>query len=191
MELSIVRFLNALGRPTIDPFTEFFCQVPFLVALWIGCALVAVRRDKVNGKRAAMALFAALAVHFVISEGLLKHALVAVSHMRIRPYLADPSEIVPVGTRFTDSSFPSSHLASTSAVLTALTLYYRRAIPAAISFVLLMAFCRMHNGMHFPSDVTAGALLGIGYGLSAKRLVERYVPAASPVAVPAIAPPEE
>ncbi|MFO0591915.1 MAG: phosphatase PAP2 family protein [Polyangiaceae bacterium] len=191
MELSIVRFLNAFGRTTIDPFTELFCQVPFLVALWIGCALIAVRRDKENGKRATMTMVAALALHFVISEGLLKHALVAVSHMRIRPYLADPSDIVPVGTRFTDSSFPSSHMASTAAALTALTLYFPRGRPAAFAFVLLMAFCRMHNGMHYPTDVTAGALLGLGYGWLAKKIVERYAPSSAAAAVVAVAPPEE
>jgi membrane-associated phospholipid phosphatase len=30
---------------------------------------------------------------------------------------------------------------------------------------LLMAFSRMHNGMHYPSDVLMGSLLGIGYWL--------------------------
>jgi membrane-associated phospholipid phosphatase len=32
-----------------------------------------------------------------------------------------------------------------------------------------MAFSRVHNGMHYPSDVLAGSLLGVGYGLLAVR----------------------
>ncbi|HCB51180.1 TPA: hypothetical protein DEP21_01160 [Patescibacteria group bacterium] len=28
-----------------------------------------------------------------------------------------------------------------------------------------MAFSRMHNGMHYPSDVIVGSVLGILYGL--------------------------
>jgi len=31
-------------------------------------------------------------------------------------------------------------------------------------FVLLMTFARMHNGMHYPSDILVGSILGIIYG---------------------------
>ena len=27
-----------------------------------------------------------------------------------------------------------------------------------------MAFCRIHNGMHYPSDVFIGSCLGLAYG---------------------------
>ncbi len=184
MELSVVRFLNGLGRGAIDPFTELVCQVPFLVLLWVACAALVVWRDKRDGRRAAVTVLAALVLHFLVSEALLKHLLVRVAHMRVRPYLADPSHIVPVGTRFEDSSFPSSHMASTAAAVTAFSLFYPRARPFAVGLVLLMAFARMHNGMHFPSDVLAGTLLGIGYGVAAERLVKRWWPQP---AVPAVA----
>jgi len=38
-------------------------------------------------------------------------------------------------------------------------------------FVLLMATARMRNGMHYPSDVLAGAVLGIVYGVAAVLII--------------------
>ncbi|HBP00652.1 MAG TPA: hypothetical protein DD454_00320 [Candidatus Moranbacteria bacterium] len=34
-----------------------------------------------------------------------------------------------------------------------------------IAFSVLMGFSRIHNGMHYPSDVIMGAVLGAAYGL--------------------------
>jgi len=36
--------------------------------------------------------------------------------------------------------------------------------PTGIIFALLMAFSRIHNGMHYPTDVIAGGIFGILYG---------------------------
>jgi len=174
LELSIVHFLNALGRGSIDPLTEIVCRIPFLVALWSFGCIAALRFDRRGGRRVAAAVFVALALHFVVSEGLLKHALLSFMPMRVRPYIAHPGEIVAVGTRFRDSSFPSSHAASTAAALTPFVAAYRGLWPAAVAFALLMAFSRMHDGMHYPSDVLAGTLLGVGYGLLAVALVNRH-----------------
>lgn len=188
MDLTIVRFLNGLGRGTLDPFTELLSSILFLALVWTGGAAAAVRFDKRDGRRAVATVLVALTLHFLISEAVLKHLLVAVAHMRVRPYLADPSSIVPVGTLFADSSFPSSHMASTAASVTAFSLFYPRARAFGVGFVLLMGFARMHNGMHYPTDVLAGTLLGIGYGLLARRLVMRWWPQpAAAVPVPAIA----
>ncbi len=78
-----------------------------------------------------------------------------------------------VGKAFTDSSFPSSHMASTLGVLTVFVYFYRKTWPLALIFVLLMAFARMHNGMHYPTDVLAGTILGLGYGLLAIYIVNK------------------
>jgi decaprenylphosphoryl-5-phosphoribose phosphatase len=61
-------------------------------------------------------------------------------------------------------SFPSAHATSAFAVATAMA----RVEPlGALAFVLAAALAlgRPYLGMHYPSDVLAGALLGIGLGL--------------------------
>ena len=172
MDFTIARFLNQLGRGLIDAFTEMVCEVPLLVALWIALVILAIRFDRREGRRVALAVALAVALHFLVSEALLKHMVLAELPMRVRPYLAHAGEIEPIGYRFTDSSFPSSHAASTAAILTVFGHAYRRFLAApliAALFALVMCFSRVHNGMHYPTDVLAGTALGVAYGALAIR----------------------
>jgi membrane-associated phospholipid phosphatase len=61
-------------------------------------------------------------------------------------------------------SFPSAHATSSFACATAMT---RIAPEAAFLFILAVAIgvCRPYLGMHYPSDVIAGAILGTALGL--------------------------
>ena len=43
-----------------------------------------------------------------------------------------------------------------------------RAVSLA-AFALVMCLSRGHNGMHYPTDVLTGSLLGLGYGFAALR----------------------
>jgi undecaprenyl-diphosphatase len=190
MDFELDRFINQLGRGAVEPLTELVCRISFLVALWMLLALAALRLDKKAGRRVFGCVLLAMAIHFVVSEALLKHALLTFLPMRTRPYLAHPDEIVAVGQRFEDSSFPSSHAASTAAVLTVLAWHYRRAWPLALAFALLMCFSRVHNGMHYPSDVLAGSTLGFGYGLFALHLMKRIERRRAAAVAPAKAVPE-
>lgn len=173
MEYRIVLFLNQLGQGSfIDNITALISQIPFLIVLWAILAFIVLFTDRKKGKWVFIAVLVALALHFIISEGLFKHAILTFFPERIRPWLAHP-DIVAIGKAFTDSSFPSSHMASTLAVLTVFVAFYRKVWPYALIFALLMAFARLHNGMHYPSDVLAGTILGIGYGLLSYWIVNK------------------
>jgi membrane-associated phospholipid phosphatase len=80
---------------------------------------------------------------------------------RPRPVLEG---LPPLGGAPSSLSFPSAHATSSFACATAMT---RVAPEAAILFVLAAAIaaCRPYLGMHYPSDVLAGALIGTGLGL--------------------------
>jgi decaprenylphosphoryl-5-phosphoribose phosphatase len=80
---------------------------------------------------------------------------------RPRPVLEG---LPPLGGAPSSLSFPSAHATSSFAVATAMT----RVEPlGALAFVLALALAlgRPYLGMHYPSDVLVGALLGIGLGL--------------------------
>jgi membrane-associated phospholipid phosphatase len=89
--------------------------------------------------------------------------VVKVAVRRPRPVLEG---LPPLGGAPSSLSFPSGHATSSFACATAMT---RIAPEAAILFVLAAAISigRPYLGMHYPSDVLAGALLGIGLGLLA------------------------
>ncbi|HEX2360357.1 MAG TPA: phosphatase PAP2 family protein [Solirubrobacterales bacterium] len=81
---------------------------------------------------------------------------------RPRPVL---DGLPPLGGAPSSLSFPSAHATSSFACATAMT---RIAPEAAVLFVLAAAIAagRPYLGMHYPSDVLAGALLGIALGLA-------------------------
>jgi membrane-associated phospholipid phosphatase len=80
---------------------------------------------------------------------------------RPRPVLEG---LPPLGGAPSSLSFPSAHATASFACATAMT---RIAPEAALLFVLAagIAACRPYLGMHYPSDVLAGAILGTGLGL--------------------------
>jgi undecaprenyl-diphosphatase len=95
--------------------------------------------------------------------------------LRIRPFTEYPNLITLIGIPQMDASFPSSHVASTVAILSVYTYFYRKVWPFALLFVLVMGFARIHNGLHYPTDVLAGIILGIAYGLTAIYLSKKIV----------------
>jgi membrane-associated phospholipid phosphatase len=81
---------------------------------------------------------------------------------RPRPVLEG---LPPLGGAPSSLSFPSAHATSSFACATAMT---RIAPEAALLFALAaaIAVCRPYLGMHYPSDVLAGAALGTALGLA-------------------------
>jgi membrane-associated phospholipid phosphatase len=89
--------------------------------------------------------------------------IVKVIVRRPRPVLEG---LPPLGGAPSSLSFPSAHASSSFACATAMT---RIAPEAAILFLLAAAIAasRPYLGMHYPSDVLGGAVLGVGIGLIA------------------------
>jgi membrane-associated phospholipid phosphatase len=70
----------------------------------------------------------------------------------------------PLGGAPSSLSFPSAHATSSFAVATAMC-RVDPATSAAFLVALALALGRPYLGMHYPSDVLAGALIGIALGL--------------------------
>ncbi|MBK7691684.1 MAG: phosphatase PAP2 family protein [Bacteroidetes bacterium] len=61
-------------------------------------------------------------------------------------------------------SFPSGHTSNAFCTATSLSLNFKKwyvAVPA-FTWAAAVGYSRMHLGVHYPSDVLAGALLGVG-----------------------------
>jgi membrane-associated phospholipid phosphatase len=80
---------------------------------------------------------------------------------RPRPVLEG---LPPLGGAPSSLSFPSAHATSSFAVATAMC-RVDPATSAAFLVALALALGRPYLGMHYPSDVLAGALLGVALGL--------------------------
>ena len=176
-EIQIVSFFNHLGQGTfVDSLAAFASNISVLILLWAVLIALSFYEDKKNGKIFLLSSIVAIIIYFVINDFIFKYIIADVfGLMRIRPYLASPEEIIPIGMKFTDSSFPSGHMASTIAVLGVLISFYKKYWIPILFFILFMAFARMHQGMHYPSDVLVGSLLGIFYAFAGIKLAKKIL----------------
>jgi undecaprenyl-diphosphatase len=176
MDLQIAEFLNKLGAGTfIDTLTDYISYRPFLWILWVVVAILIFFLEKKRGPKIIMAMAMAIILHFLITELFFKHLLGYFMELRIRPYIAHPDLMVKIGQeQLSDGSFPSSHMASTAAILTVLVYYYKKIWPVAALFIIAMAFARIHNGMHYPTDVLTGTIFGIVFGVAAIYLSKKF-----------------
>lgn len=70
------------------------------------------------------------------------------------------------------NSMPSSHAANWFAATMVLFLFYRRSLWFMLPMALAVSFSRLYNGVHYPSDVLAGALVGAGYAVAVAIALE-------------------
>jgi undecaprenyl-diphosphatase len=84
--------------------------------------------------------------------------------------------VLVVGIRTTDASFPSGHSASSFAAATAVASFYPAVAPLVFALATGVALSRVHLGHHFPSDITAGAAIGVASGTAVAALLKTAKP---------------
>jgi membrane-associated phospholipid phosphatase len=101
-------------------------------------------------------ILASVAVNQGITE-ILKYTI-----RRDRPFITYPDITKKSAAR--GPSFPSGHTSSAFALATSLSLSYPKwyVIASSYTYASTVAFSRMDLGVHYPSDVLAGALVGAG-----------------------------
>ena len=101
-----------------------------------------------------------------IGETFLSSAFITIASKSIikrdRPYVTHPS-IQPLSVEGS-YSMPSAHTSSAFATATSLSMAYPKWYVVVPSFVWAssVGYSRMHLGVHYPSDVLVGALVGSG-----------------------------
>ncbi|MEW6302107.1 MAG: glycosyltransferase family 39 protein [Verrucomicrobiota bacterium] len=156
---AVFRFLNgSLSNPVFDAVMPFFSgNALFVPVVLVAAAMLAWK----GGVRGRVCLFMLVLV-VAIGDGLICNSLKD-SIGRLRPFnvLTDANVLVGKGG---SGSMPSSHAANWFSAVAVLFIYYRGSLKLAVPLALLVGFSRIYNGVHYPSDVLAGALLGLLYG---------------------------
>ncbi len=74
-----------------------------------------------------------------------------------------------------DYSFPSGHTEASFAAVTVLFLYRLRGRFVAMILAIAIAFSRLYLYVHYPTDVFAGAIIGICMGLLSVYIMKRVL----------------
>lgn len=128
----------------------------FAVALPVGQMVYGLVAKDTPSMRNAIQTFAGLAITTGITYAL-KYSI-----QRPRPYDSYP-DIIPHKTE--DSySMPSGHTSLAFSMATSVSLQYRKWYVVAPAYIYAGAvgYSRMYLGVHYPSDVAVGALVGAG-----------------------------
>ncbi len=112
-----------------------------------------------------MTLLACLAIGVLAGNVCLKNLIA-----RPRPCWLDDSVFMLISVP-ADYSFPSGHTLASAIGATVLTKTNRKFGWAAIPAAIIIAFSRLYLFVHFPSDILAGAVLGIAIGEAVYRAV--------------------
>jgi undecaprenyl-diphosphatase len=111
-----------------------------------------------------------------IARGLIK-PLITFFYHRPRPYVVlHTTPLIPVNADESMGSFPSGHAIFFFALAFAVWKYDRRLGWWFLAGAAIMGAARVAAGVHWPSDVVGGAVLGI----IVAECVTRYIPALRP-----------
>ena len=152
-----------------EPLTPLVKAVTFLGnGGWFWIALAVVLLLFRPTRRAALAAGIGLLLSLLVNNLLLKEWIA-----RTLPYVVTVGLTLLVEVQ-KDFSFPSGHAGASFAAAVAMFPFLpRRWGVLLIVLAVLIALSRLYVGVHFPTDVLAGALIGTVLGLAASAAARR------------------
>lgn len=172
IDYNILCGLQQVRTPAMNTIMEWTSNSLVLApAMPAGLLVTGLKSDDAKLTRVGTATGIAFVTAAAITEG------VKFTVRRPRPYKGYPDDLIPVKTTL-GYSFPSGHTSLTFSVATSLSLSCPKwyVIAPSMLWASGVAFSRLYLGVHYPSDVLTGMLVGtasglFGYWLS-KRLQE-------------------
>ena len=172
VDVQLFYLLNNLAgqSPFFDGVVVFFASyLPyFLVALLLVLVFFSNSPKREKGELLFVATVASVIARFGVTE------IIRFFYHRPRPFLD-----LPVTQLLTSSkwSFPSGHAAFFFAMATAVYCYNKKWGIGFFTAALLIGTSRVGAGIHYPSDIIGGALIGVGVAYATVSLVRRIASA--------------
>lgn len=171
-------FINHdLANPVFDALMPVLRNRFTWIPLYVFLAVFFIWKFKKAGLIALVCLGLSFAAADFISAGIIKKQIKRVRPCNIPAMEKYVTERVDCGTGL---SFPSSHATNHFAIAVFLSMAFYKKWQPVIWISLLWAFsicfAQVYVGVHFPVDVTAGALLGTVIGALFATIFKRIVP---------------
>jgi len=131
--------------------------------LAVACAAVIFLLVRKYQKKGLIYFFMLIACVGVsdFSGGKVKHIV-----QRPRPFQIAELNTIQRSTASENTSFYSNHASNNFAFAAFMTLLFPSAWFIYFNVALLIAYSRVYNGVHFPSDIFVGAIVGTLWGLA-------------------------
>lgn len=156
-----------LRKDVLTPILTFLTHLGDGGRFWIACAAVCLILPKLRRVGSTMAV--SMLLNMLATNLFLKNVVA-----RTRPYLAVEGLHSIVGAQM-DYSFPSGHTAcSFAAAVVIFLLCPRRIGVPALGLAVLISLSRLYVGVHFPTDVLGGALVGTAAAFLALRICKSF-----------------
>lgn len=155
-EIAVLDAIQGLRCGVLDVAVPWITSLGDKGLIWIALAVVLVAVPRT--RRVGLAVCVALVLELLLCNVLLK-PLIA----RPRPFDVagmDGLLVAPPG----DFSFPSGHTGAAFACAAALFFSRSRLWVPVLVLAVVMGFTRLYLYVHYPTDVVAGALLGVVTG---------------------------
>jgi len=153
-------FLNNLNNKFLDLLSLGISWITEGGFLWFLLCFLILIIDKKYKKRK----FFLLLLTLLLADWIVNVPFKLVLFCRKRPYQVLEG-IRVIGKIWKNCSFPSGHLAVSSAALLVIGYLYNLKknwfILFATLFILILGFARIYSGMHYLSDVLGGIIIGI------------------------------
>lgn len=154
----ILNAIQALRTPFLDFIMPYITYLGSGGAVWIITAVIMLLFKK--SRRAGIVLLLSLLSGLIISTLGLKHLIARERPFNTAGALLNARSLL-IGIPSGRFSFPSGHAVSSFSAAAVLMMYDRKIGCAALVLAALIAFSRLYLYVHFPSDVIAGAILGV------------------------------
>jgi membrane-associated phospholipid phosphatase len=172
LDVAVYAAIAATPTPILDEVMRRVSRAADYSRLWLGCAGLMAVGGGATGRRAAARGLASTAVTSALVNLVLKPL-----GRRRRPDRETHDVSIARHVRMPSStSFPSGHAASAFSFAAGVATTSPEGGIPLYGAASVVAYSRVHTGVHYPLDVIVGAVTGVAMAPLAARVVERRRP---------------
>lgn len=170
-----IRLLNKINNPPAQKLDRFFNIIsntvtPIAISIPIALTSKGIFENNLSTKNNGLFLASS-----IVTSGLITTGIKYIAN-RNRPYKSYGFIVQKAKTG--EYSFPSAHTSFAFATATSLSLSYPEwyVIIPSFTWAATVAYSRMYLGVHYPSDILGGIVIGVGTSFLTYFLFNELIP---------------